>query len=84
MHHVLLHAGYTVNQVVGIEAGFSLLYGVIGIAAESNGVPEATMFVAFLGLWGAYVLGLKKPDKLMVIAKRLIPPLSPRSGVGSV
>lgn len=84
MHHVLLHAGYTVNQIVAIKTGFSLLYGVIGIAAERNGVPEAAMFVAFLGLWGAYLFGLKNPKELMVIARHLIPPLSPRSGAGSV
>ena len=84
MHHVLLKAGYSVNQVVAIMAGFSLSCGVIGIAAESNGVPEATMFIAFLALWGAYVLGLKKPEKLVVIAKWLIPPLSPQSDVGPV
>lgn len=83
MHHVLLHAGYTVNQVVAIKAGFSLLYGAIGIAAERNGVPEVAMFIAFLGLWGAYVLALKKPKELALIARHLIPPLSPRSDSGS-
>lgn len=80
MHHVLLKAGYSVNQVVAIMAGFSFAYGVIAIAAERSGVPEVAMFVAFLGLWGLYVLGLKHPERLQVIAKRLISPLSSRSG----
>jgi len=80
MHHVLLKAGYSVNQVVAIMAGFSFLYGVIGIAAERNGVPEVAMFVVFLGLWSLYVFGLKHPARLQAIAKRLITPLSPRSG----
>lgn len=82
MHHVLLKAGYSVNQVVAIMAGFSLLYGVIGIAAERNGVPEVAMFVTFLGLWGAYVVGLKNPKGLQAIARRLIPPLATRSSSG--
>lgn len=79
MHHLLLQAGYTVNQVVAIMAGFSLLYGVIGIAADRNGVPEVTMFVTFLGLWGAYVAGLKNPKALQAIAIGLIPPLAART-----
>lgn len=82
MHHVLLKAGYSVNQVVAIMAGFSLLYGVIGIAAERNGVPEGVMFLAFLGLWGGYIAALRKPQRLQAIARRLVTPLSPRSGSG--
>jgi UDP-GlcNAc:undecaprenyl-phosphate/decaprenyl-phosphate GlcNAc-1-phosphate transferase len=82
MHHVLLKAGYSVNQVVAIMAGFSMFYGVIGIAAERNGVPEVVMFVAFLGLWGAYVVGLKKPKVLQGVARRFVQPLSARSGSG--
>lgn len=77
LHHVLLNAGYSVNQVVAIMAGFALLYGLVGIAAERSGVPEVVMFVAFLGLWAAYVAGLKHPQVLQGIACRLITPLSP-------
>ena len=69
------------NQVVAIMAGFSLLYGVIGIAAERNGVPEVVMFVTFPGLWGAYVAGLKHPKDLQAIVRRLIPPAATRSGL---
>lgn len=80
MHHLLLQGGYSVNQVVAIMAGFSFAYGLIAVVAQRSGVPEAAMFVAFLGLWGVYLLGLKNPDELKAIAQRLIPPLSPRSG----
>ena len=82
MHHVLLRAGYSVNQVVAIMAGSSFLYGVIGIAAERNGVSEVIMFVVFLGLWGSYVFGLKHPKRLLAVVTRLIPPLCIRSGSG--
>lgn len=76
MHHVLLQAGYTVNQVVAIMAGFSVAYGVIGIAAERNDVPEATMFIVFLALWASYVVALKNPERLQAITRRLISPLA--------
>jgi undecaprenyl-phosphate alpha-N-acetylglucosaminyl 1-phosphatetransferase len=76
MHHVLLQAGYTVNQVVAIMAGCSFVYGMIGIAAERSGAPEAAMLIAFLALWGLYVVALKHPERLQATAKRLIPPLS--------
>ena len=82
MHHILLKAGYSVNQVVAIMVGFSLIYGVTGIVAERHGVPEVVMFIAFLGLWSAYVAGLKNPKALLGIVRRLIPPLSARSGSG--
>jgi len=76
MHHVLLKAGYSVNQVVGIMAGCSAIYGVIGIVAERNGVPELAMFIAFLVLWSLYVAALKHPVRLQATAKRLIRPQS--------
>ncbi len=82
MHHLLLKAGYSVNQVVAIMAGLSLLCGVIALAAERNGVAEVVMFIVFLGLWGAYVTALRKPQRLQALARRLIPPLSARSGSG--
>lgn len=82
LHHILLRAGYSVNQVVAIMAGVSLIFGVIGIVAERNGIPEAAMFIAFLGLWSAYVAGLKNPKGLQGIVGRLIPPLSARSDSG--
>jgi UDP-GlcNAc:undecaprenyl-phosphate GlcNAc-1-phosphate transferase len=82
MHHVLLKAGYSVNQVVAIMAGFALLYGVLGIVGERGGVPEVVMFIAFLALWAAYVAALRKPQGLQALAKRLISPLATRSGSG--
>lgn len=80
MHHVLLNAGYSVNQVVAIMAGFSLLCGVVAIAAERSGVPGVVMFVSFLGLWGAYVAGLRHPKVLQAVARRLVAPPADRAG----
>jgi UDP-GlcNAc:undecaprenyl-phosphate GlcNAc-1-phosphate transferase len=82
MHHVLLKGGYTVNQVVAIMAGCAFACGAIGIVAERSGVPELVMFIAFLGLWGAYVAALRNPKALQGIVARLITPMSSRTGSG--
>lgn len=52
MHHVLLHAGYSVNQVVAIMGGLSIVFGVVGIIVEQSRIPEPAMFLSFLFLWG--------------------------------
>lgn len=83
MHHVLLKAGYSVSQVVAIMAAASFILGAAGIAAERSGIPEVAMFVAFLGLWAAYVAGLSRPQALQAIVRRLIPLMSSRSGSGA-
>jgi UDP-GlcNAc:undecaprenyl-phosphate GlcNAc-1-phosphate transferase len=80
MHHVLLHAGYSVNQVVGIMSVLSLLFGALGMLADSRGVPEAVMFFAFLVLWAAYVLALKHPAVMQGIARKIVSPYAQRAG----
>jgi UDP-GlcNAc:undecaprenyl-phosphate GlcNAc-1-phosphate transferase len=79
MHHVLLHAGYSVNQVVGIMAALSLFFGAIGILAELKGVPQGLMFFAFLVLWAAYVLALKHPAVMQNLARRILCPYAQRA-----
>ncbi|MCF8177322.1 MAG: undecaprenyl/decaprenyl-phosphate alpha-N-acetylglucosaminyl 1-phosphate transferase [Sulfuritalea sp.] len=74
MHHVLLKAGYSVNQVVAIMAGSSLMFGLIGITAERSGVPEVGMLCVFLALWGLNVYALKRPELVRETARRLILP----------
>jgi len=81
MHHLLLHAGYSVSQVVLIMAGFALGLGLIGIAGERHGVPQAAMFLAFIGLWGVYLAALTRPDVLKRAARRIIRPAA-REQVG--
>lgn len=76
MHHVLLKAGYSVNQVVAIMAGSSLMFGLIGITAERVGVPEVGMLCTFLALWGLNVYALKNPALVQATVKYLIPPVS--------
>jgi UDP-GlcNAc:undecaprenyl-phosphate GlcNAc-1-phosphate transferase len=79
MHHVLLHAGYSVNQVVAIMGVLSIAFGVIGIVAEQSGVPQSTMFLAFLSLWAGYVWALKSPTRFHSIIHRLVCPATDSS-----
>jgi UDP-GlcNAc:undecaprenyl-phosphate GlcNAc-1-phosphate transferase len=74
MHHVLLHAGYSVNQVVAIMGGLSIVFGVVGIIAEQSRIPQPVMFLSFLFLWAGYVGALKCPATFRSIAHRLIRP----------
>lgn len=74
MHHVLLHAGYSVNQVVAIMGLLSIGFGVIGIIAERSGVPEPAMFLAFLVLWAGYVGALRNPAMARALVRRFVRP----------
>lgn len=47
-----------------------------------NDAPEVAMFAAFVGLGGAYVIGLVSPKELLAIVWRLILPLNIRSSSG--
>jgi UDP-GlcNAc:undecaprenyl-phosphate GlcNAc-1-phosphate transferase len=82
LHHVLLHAGYSVKLVIGIMSALSLACGGIGVATERQCIPQFAMFLAFLMLWAAYVLALKHPVAVQTLARRIPPP---RAGLpGSV
>ncbi len=80
LHHVLLHAGYSVNQVVGIMSVFSLACGGIAIGAERQGISQVAMFLAFLVLWAAYVMALKHPASVQTLACRILPPRADHPG----
>jgi UDP-GlcNAc:undecaprenyl-phosphate GlcNAc-1-phosphate transferase len=80
LHHVLLRAGYSVNQVVGIMSALSLAYGGGAVLAESRGVPQVLMFMLFLVLWASYVMALKHPAAVQALAHRILPPQAARVG----
>jgi len=83
MHHVLLHAGYSVNQVVGIMSFLALAFGIFAIGAERSGVAQPTMFLSFIVVWAAYVLALKNPTVMQSLARRIVPPAAQRAGSSS-
>ncbi|WP_301101118.1 hypothetical protein [Propionivibrio sp.] len=74
MHYVLLDGGYSVGQVVVILSGFSLTCALLALQAQSVGVPEFVMFYGFLGLWAAYLAALNQPERIRLLAFRLISP----------
>lgn len=83
LHHVLLHAGYSVNQVVGIMSFLALALGAFAVGAERSGVAQATMFLSFIAIWAAYVLALKNPSVMQSLARRIVPPAAQRAGSSS-
>lgn len=74
MHYVLLDAGYSVNQVVAMMAGASLVYGLIGLQAQRAGVSESLLLFAFLGLWASYLLALAWPHRLLQVFQCIMSP----------
>jgi UDP-GlcNAc:undecaprenyl-phosphate GlcNAc-1-phosphate transferase len=63
VHHLLLDRGFSVASAAAILIGATFLGGAVGAAAWRLGVPEWTMFYAFLGLLAAILL-LGRPAKL--------------------
>ena len=80
LHHVLLRAGYSVNQVVAIMAALTLGLAVIGVACELKGVPQPVMFVTFLAFWAAYLAALKFPETFGLTVARVIQPSANKVG----
>lgn len=80
MHHVLLHAGYSVNQVVGIMAALAFGLALVAVVCELQGVPQPVMFFGFLCLWGGYYAALKFPDACRQAFVRLIRPTGDKVG----
>lgn len=54
IHHILLRSGLGVKQTVAVLVAASTTLAVIGIAAQSFGIPEGYMFLAFITLFATY------------------------------
>ncbi len=54
LHHLLLAAGLTISQTVGVIAAFSAAAGAIAYFAERGGVPAYPMFYAYLMILAVY------------------------------
>ena len=70
----LLHAGYSSAQVVAAISLASLALGLVGLQAAKIGAPESLMFFLFLCLFGANLLALFYPQRLIHLAVRIWPP----------
>lgn len=78
LHHLLLDAGYTVNQVVAIMSISSLAFGLVAVLAERVGIAESSMLVVFLGMWCCHLLALLRPQVAGRMVSRFI-----RAGAGA-
>lgn len=64
-HHILLVAGYSVNQSVFIMLTIALVLAIVGVAGHYTHVPEAILFYAFLGLSAVYFWSMHHAWKVM-------------------
>lgn len=71
LHYILLDAGLTVSQVVSLGALTSVLFSVFALTAQASGLPEWSMFLAFVALLLAYLGILAKPARVRRFASRL-------------
>ncbi len=71
-HHVLLLAGFTVNQSVGIIILLATLGMAFGLAGEALGVHELVMLFLFASLFGLYFWGMMRAWKVMRFLNRSI------------
>ena len=72
-HHILLLAGYTVNQTVGIIILFAFGAGSFGILGDLLlNLPDWLMFYMFLSLFYLYYWGMTHAWKMMKIARYLL------------
>ena len=58
MHHVLLAAGFSVNQTLAIMVSIALLAMGFGLYALQAGFSEMNQFMVFLGIFAVYFVGL--------------------------
>lgn len=65
LHHIFLHAGFSVCKTVSIMLLLALVLGLIGFIGEVSRVPEAVMFWLFIALFGFYFVVMMHAWKVM-------------------
>jgi UDP-GlcNAc:undecaprenyl-phosphate GlcNAc-1-phosphate transferase len=53
-HHILLAAGFSPKQALGIMLLVALAIAGMGLAGHVHGVPENLMFLGFVAIFGLY------------------------------
>lgn len=61
LHYILVDAGFSVCQVVGMMAGASIALSMFALFAEAHGVPEFAMLGGFIALLLGYLAILANP-----------------------
>ncbi|MEK6748537.1 MAG: undecaprenyl/decaprenyl-phosphate alpha-N-acetylglucosaminyl 1-phosphate transferase [Pseudomonadota bacterium] len=70
LHHVLLLAGYTVNQTVWIMLAIAALFAAGGVGAYYAGVPEFILTYLFLIIAAGYFWAMQRAWKVMKLLHR--------------
>ncbi len=86
-HHILLHAGYSVNQTVFFIISISAVFSLFGIMCQFMRIPEWVMFYSFLTSFALYYWGISHAwhvmkkvrhirlpearDRLIIISRRV-------------
>lgn len=65
LHHVLLRAGLSNGQTVGILLLVAWLFGAIGIGAWRSGIPESVLFYGALTVYAIYLIVMTRVWKAM-------------------
>ena len=72
LHHILLLAGYSVNQTLATILVFSLTLSITGIAASFFlNIPQAILFMVFLLLFAGHYWSMNHAWTMMKIARYL-------------
>ena len=71
-HHILMLAGFSPRQTLGIILAVTAVTTLIGLGGLYGGVPEAVMFYGFLGLFALYFLTIMRAWKLRRFIRRSI------------
>lgn len=72
LHHILMRAGYSVNQSVLIMWGLGLAMGMTGLTALYFRIAESAMFYAFLGLFFLYFYATKRACAAMEVIEHRV------------
>lgn len=71
LHHILLRAGYSDDQVVRFIHLVAVVFGLIGFFGWRWGVPDVVLFYAFLGVFTLYFVSVRHAWKLMRLVEFL-------------
>lgn len=71
LHHILLHAGFRIQDTVLVIALLHMLLGITGLAGLYLGAPELVMLFGFLLIYAGYFYVTQRPWYLIIALRHL-------------
>lgn len=71
LHHILLHAGFRVEDTVFVIGTLHLILGSFGLAGFYLGIPDSIMFFSFLLIYTGYFYLTQHPWYIMSLLRHL-------------